>query len=236
MSILDIPIKSVPLPQTDCVISEQSDERFVDIYTYSDKTVKVSMQYAISGIDGAITTAYVRKSVADRLLQAKKLLPSGYTFEILDAWRPYDVQLALYNAYKRKILKDLTGTLSEDEIKKRVCEFVSYPDKSKKVSFVHSCGGAVDLTIVDGDGNRLDMGSDFDEFTKRSYTDYYEKVGMDERVRKNRRLLYHTMCSNGFTNYPAEWWHYDFGDSFWSFYTGKNAIYTSRFEVEEVIG
>jgi len=26
------------------------------------------------------------------------------------------------------------------------------------------------------------------------------------------------MTSAGFTNYPEEWWHFDFGNSFWRFY------------------
>lgn len=31
------------------------------------------------------------------------------------------------------------------------------------------------------------------------------------------------MIKAGFTNLPSEWWHYDYGDAFWSYYT-KNAV------------
>ncbi|MBQ2798274.1 MAG: hypothetical protein IJF09_02705, partial [Ruminiclostridium sp.] len=124
--------------------------------------------------------------------------------------------------------------LSKEELHKKTLEFVSYPDKSKKFSFVHSSGGAVDITIIDNNGKRFDMGSEFDEFTDRSYTDWYEKNDVNDTIRNNRRLLYNVLCSCGFTNYPSEWWHYDYGDIFWSYYTGQDAIYSSAFELSEV--
>ena len=29
----------------------------------------------------------------------------------------------------------------------------------------------------------------------------------------------------GFTNLPSEWWHFDYGDKFWAYFTGNTAIY-----------
>ena len=233
-SFLEDPIDSACLPEMNPSFFEESDECFVDIYAFSDRSIKVCMQYAKDKLDSAIGIAYVRKSVAEKLLAAKKLLPEGYSFEILDAWRPYGVQLSLYNAYLAQIRKNMPPDITDAELQKKVCEFVSYPDKRKKISYVHSSGGAVDLTIVDADGNRLDMGSAFDEFSPKSYTMWFENNASDLTVRNNRRLLYNALCSCGFTNYPAEWWHYDFGDAFWSFYTEKKAIYTSKFELKEL--
>ncbi len=33
------------------------------------------------------------------------------------------------------------------------------------------------------------------------------------------------MIEKGFTNYPMEWWHYDYGNQFWAKIKGVNAIY-----------
>lgn len=30
------------------------------------------------------------------------------------------------------------------------------------------------------------------------------------------------MTSVGFTNYPSEWWHYDYGDLFWAAEAGAD--------------
>lgn len=229
------PIISQRLPDTRSVTLDEKNEPFVDISVFSEGKIKVNMQYAKAKLCGAVNAAYVRKSVADMLLKAQSLLPEGYALEILDAWRPYEVQLSLFNAYKDDLVKgnpDLLK-LSEKELIKRVCEFVSYPDKSKKVSFVHSSGGAVDLTILDEYGERLDMGTEFDDFTDKAYTSWFEENGGDEKIIKNRRLLHNVMTSVGFTNYPAEWWHYDYGDVFWAFYSGKDVIFASEYEVEK---
>ncbi|MBQ8931146.1 MAG: M15 family metallopeptidase [Ruminiclostridium sp.] len=231
---LEKPIPFSDLPDTSVIGYNEKAEGFVDINEYSDGRIKVSMQYFEAGLNGSINKALVRKGVADRLLKALKLLPEGYTFEILDAWRPYDVQLSLFNGYYNQIKEANPDILSKEELHKKTLEFVSYPDKSKKFSFVHSSGGAVDITIIDNNGNRLDMGSEFDEFTDRSYTDWYEKNDINGEIRNNRRLLYSVLCSCGFTNYPSEWWHYDYGDIFWSYYTGQDAIYSSAFELSEV--
>lgn len=230
-----IPITQRNLPSLDNLILNETDEAFVDIFRFSKGLIKVNMQYAKTGIPSAISTAYVRESVAKKLLEALKLLPENYTFEILDAWRPYEVQLSLFNSYRDRIISNLPVTATEEEITKRVCEFVSYPDKSKKFSYVHASGGAIDIRILDKTGKPLDMGTQFDDFSEKSYTAWYENNSADKTVKENRRLLHNTLCECGFTNYPAEWWHYDFGDSFWSFYTQNEVFYSSKYEETDVL-
>lgn len=64
------------------------------------------------------------------------------------------------------------------------------------------------------------MGTSFDDFNEKSNTRYYEqlidagKKLSDEEliVSNNRRLLFHIMNRVGFTSYPEEWWHYDYGN------------------------
>ena len=231
--LLNTPVPERELPQRVERLSEEHREAFVDICAYSGGAIRVNMQYVKKGITGAIPAAYVRETVAKKLLEAKKLLPPGYTFEILDAWRPYEVQLALFNEYRDR-LAARHPEASLEALDRMACEFVSYPDKSKQVSFVHSSGGAVDLRILNTEGLPLDMGSDFDAFTEKSYTVWYEKEGSDPAIRDNRRLLYNVLTACGFTNYPAEWWHYDFGDVFWAYYTGRAVLYCSEYDRREV--
>ena len=74
------------------------------------------------------------------------------------------------------------------------------------------------------------MGTAFDAFTPLAATAALE--GEDCPVAANRRLLYTAMTAVGFTNYPEEWWHYDYGDLFWAAMTGKDALYASIYDVK----
>ena len=73
----------------------------------------------------------------------------------------------------------------------------------------------MDLTLC-RDGAPLDMGTAFDEFAPIAYADAFEKPGMDEAVRQNRRLLHNVMCDVGFTFYESEWWHFNYGNESWA--------------------
>ena len=117
--------------------------------------------------------------------------------------------------------KDLNETEKEEMMKK----YVSKPSNDTMYPSVHNTGGAIDLTIVDSTGKELDMGVEFDEFTEKSFSDYYEINNISDEIRNNRRLLYNAMISAGFTNLPSEIWHYDFGDRFWAYYTNNTHVY-----------
>ena len=209
------------------------DEAFVDIAEYSNGKILTEMKYLDMGRRGAIDKAYVRLSVAKRLMRAAELLPSGYCLKIYDTWRPFSVQKDIYDEYYSYLLhKEENVDLSEAELHALTRKFVSYPSTEKEISYVHSSGGAVDLTIAHKDGKELNMGCDFDEFTTGAATDAYENT--DGEIRDNRRLLYTVMTEAGFTNYNEEWWHYDYGDAFWAARTGNDAMYRSVFTEEEV--
>ena len=209
------------------------DEPFVDVYEYSDGRIAVDMEYLKRGYDGAIDTAYLRLEVARRLLAAAELLPEGYRLKIYDAWRPYEVQAALYYEYYGKLLNMPENEgLSEEELHKMARTFVSFPDRSVEFAFVHSSGGAVDLTVIDGKGEEIDMGTGFDDFTELAATRALE--GVDHPARENRRMLYHAMCGAGFTNYSPEWWHYDLGDKFHARASGDAVKYASVYSVSEM--
>ena len=227
-------IEKLEMPNTDKNCFAEEKASFVDVAIYTQGKVLVDMQYAKQGRAGAITVAYLRKEAADRLLHAATFLPKGYAFKIFDAWRPYAVQKSLYDEYFEKV-KAETPTLTEEEWHAKAKTFVSFPDKSKKFAYVHSSGGAVDLTVVDERGRELDMGTGFDDFSPLAATCALEEREWDNEAKENRRILYHAMTKAGFTNYPAEWWHYDYGDIFWGAMTGKAVKYPSVYTKEEMI-
>ena len=219
------------MPNTEHLTYAEENEPFVDIAEFSNGKILVDMQYAKANRTGAVTKAYVRKTVAEMLMRALSYLPKGYSFKIFDAWRPYAVQKSLYDEYFEGLKRE-NPTLMEAELHQKAKTFVSFPDKSKRFSFVHSAGGAVDLTVTDEKGFDLDMGTPFDDFSPLSFADALEKT--EGKARENRRLLYFAMTAVGFTNYPAEWWHYDFGDIFWGAMTGKPVKYPSVYTTEEM--
>lgn len=209
----------------------------------SNEYVEVEMQYPILGMRNAEAQCFVREEVYERLMRAAKTLPQGMKFKILDAWRPFALQKELFEVYSARIIRDFRLQDCEEEernavIRKYVCD----PIFDRDIPPVHTTGGAVDLTLIGADGVELDMGTGFDAFTEKTHTAYFERLGDDclngnaRMIRENRRLLYHTMTSAGFVNYPSEWWHFDYGDRFWGFYEKKSALYRGVFTKEEIYG
>lgn len=219
------PIPNNSLPDTSATHIAPVDDPLVCISDTLSHIMEFQPAYFHQGISGASRHVYVRETVSNMLLTAAKFLPAGYKFKIYDAWRPAAVQKSLFENYYHMLCQDPGNSQkSTDELIAMTKQFVSFPSADPNAPFAHSTGGAIDLTIVSPDGTELDMGTDFDDFTDTAYTAYFEDHPNLE-VRKNRRLLYNAMLSAGFTNYPAEWWHYDFGDQFWAATTGKASIY-----------
>lgn len=220
---LSKPIPNSVLPDTSNVKIVPIDDPLIRICdTFSDLIVS-QPKYFQRGIPGATKQIYLRKTVADMLVCAARALPAGHKLKIFDAWRPIAVQKALFEEYYCR-LRSAFADKSEDELTQMTSLFVSYPSENQDHPFVHATGGAVDLTIVDSAGKELDMGTDFDDYSDAAHTAYFENTP-HHTIRDNRRLLYNAMLSAGFTNYPSEWWHYDFGDCFWAAAKNKDSIY-----------
>jgi len=156
-----------------------------------------------------------RKSLGKALIKAKKFLPKAWNFKIWDCQRPRQVnELMIKNFWKR--IKYAHPKLSSKEIKKLVVRFGgSVPSpKIETEIWIHRNGGAVDLTIINKQGEELYMGTDFDNLTKKAAIDYFEKKKnlsiLEREARKNRRILVRAMKKAGFGGYKYEWWHWWF--------------------------
>jgi D-alanyl-D-alanine dipeptidase len=208
------------------------DARFIDspfVEVVSGDVFAVEMRYPVLGMKNSESQCFVRREVYDRLVKAAQYLPNGFRLKVWDAWRPFALQEELFYRYSDDVIKEFgLEDCTDDQKQSVIKKFVSEPIEDRDVPPVHTTGGAVDVTIVDSDGRELEMGTKFDAFSDRTYTAYFEN-GENKLVRDNRRLLYSAMTKAGFTNLPSEWWHFDYGDRFWAYYSGEPAIYRGVF-------
>lgn len=211
------------------VITRETNEELVDISEYKSSRIILDFAYHRIGVPYSINKCLMRKRVAEKLIKASAELPNGLCFKIFDAWRPFEVQQSLFSQYRQKV-KHQNPLMEDEEIDFLTQKFVSKPQKEYENSPVHSTGGAIDLTLTTSDGTELRMGTEFDDFSLKAYTAYYEDEKNGEvEIRNNRRILYNAMIAEGFTNLPTEWWHFDYGDKFWAYYTDNIAFYSGIF-------
>ena len=107
--------------------------------------------------------------------------------KIFDAYRPVFVQEKLWDYYPDP-------------------NFIVPPSKGSP----HSRGVAVDITLTDLGGEQLDMGTDFDEFSKLSY---HGSLDISEKAYRNRMILLGSMTDAGWDFFRNEWWHYQLFNS-----------------------
>jgi D-alanyl-D-alanine dipeptidase len=69
---------------------------------------------------------------------------------------------------------------------------------------------AVDLTLVDEQGQNLDMGTAFDAMVEQSH---HFHPSLTPVVHRNRFLLLGIMTQAGFQSLDEEWWHYQLPDA-----------------------
>lgn len=176
----------------------------------------------------------LRKSVIEKLREAKKNLNKipgceAWQLKIWDGFRTLETQALLYADYMAKLTKE-HPEWTELQLVQAVEIFVSPASQNPAMPAPHNTGAAVDLTLVDEFGGEIDMGTEFDEFTDRSHTDYFIDAKYEESrgFNKNRRLLLTVMQKAGFVNYGDEWWHFSYGDQAWARQNGlAEAIYAS---------
>ena len=121
---------------------------------------------------------------ADAALRRAVSLASkmGLRLKVLDAFRPQQAQEALW------AIAPLPGYIADPVIGSN-----------------HTRGVAIDLTLVDGEGRELDMGTPVDTMTEASH---HFHSAHPASVQLNRARLLAVMLEAGFVHYSHEWWHY----------------------------
>jgi D-alanyl-D-alanine dipeptidase len=131
--------------------------------------------------------AYLHPVAAEHLARAVTIAAAiGLRLKIFDAFRPAEAQWVMWNH-------------TPDP------NFLADPRRGSP----HSRGVAIDLTLVDGQGSELDMGTGFDSFTPLSH---HGVTSISAEAQRNRLLLLGVMTSAGWDFYRNEWWHYQLFD------------------------
>lgn len=166
--------------------------------------------------DGAY--AYLRLGLVERLQAAQGLLPDGYQIQLVEGYRPYALQEQYFNGY-RNHLQTVKPELSDAESEQLASRYVCPPAVAPHVS-----GAAIDLTLVEGEGNRLDMGTPINATPEDSAgACYFAADNISSQARHHRRILADALEGAGLVNYPTEWWHWSYGDRYWAFLTDRSA-------------
>ena len=167
--------------------------------------------------------ALVRRGVLARLNQARSLLPQGLVLKVHDAYRPLEAQRAAWERSVREIRTQFPEAPGK-EIVRLAGMRVANPSEGGFGG--HQTGGAVDVTLADEAGRELDMGGRVAEYSATTRT---RNRLLSGAARENRAVLLRAMAGAGFVNYPAEWWHYCFGDRMWAAYgRHPHALYGFR--------
>lgn len=190
---------------------------------------KLGAPYHLSAVDSPY---YLRQSVLERLLTAQLLLQDNYPnwkILIFDAYRPVEVQQFMVDYSFNQLLKERglnQHSLSAEQhqsILTEVYQFWASPSLDPTTPPPHSTGAALDITLVNETGKWLNMGSEIDEISPRSYPNYFEKSSdpTEQNYHQNRQILSKVMKTAGFQQHPNEWWHFSWGDQLWAWLTNQ---------------
>lgn len=164
------------------------DASFVRVKDYIPDIV-VELRYATTDNFTGIKIydfhdAYLRYGTVKKLaVVQEKLKQQGLGLKIWDAFRPTGAQYSLWNACPDPI-------------------YVANPENGFSA---HSRGNTLDITLVDENGNELEMPTDFDDFSGLADRDYSDCT-FD--AAQNAYMLELLMTECGFKGYVNEWWHY----------------------------
>ena len=170
------------------VNEEPKDEDLVLIKEYIP-SIRFDIRYATeNNFTGQViydsNDAYLRYGTVKKLKRVQEQLQEkGLCLLIYDAYRPTKAQEKLWE----------------------ICPDPNFVSDPKNGFSGHCRGGAIDITLMDSNGELLEMPSDFDEFTSLADRDYSDVSSV---AAENSQMLEDIMTKNGFSGYRKEWWHY----------------------------
>jgi D-alanyl-D-alanine dipeptidase len=128
----------------------------------------------------------VHQSTAPGLAAAAEALrAAGNVLVFWDCYRPHDVQVKMFDAVPNP-------------------NWVARPGPYARS---HEAARSVDVTMADSEGQLVDMGTDFDDFSPRALA--FSTAGVSPSAQANRARLREAMKAGGLAVYSGEWWHFD---------------------------
>ncbi len=177
---------------------------------------------------GNSTPYFLRETAAIKLQYAAQVLEDkhpGYKLLIYDGYRPLAVQQFMVDFTLAELAREAgfdPHLLSEEQrsnLLQKVFLLWARPNPDPLAPPPHSTGGAIDLSILDAQGDELDMGAPFDAMPPEGLPNYFANSSDQNSIRfhQNRQLLAEVMSAAGFVQLPWEWWHFSYGDQWWAF-------------------
>lgn len=206
----------------------------IPVLDNQEPVIDIKNQHTISigpspEIANNIDYTHMRKSVYEKLQAAQALLPKGLRFCLYEGYRSLALQKILFDARFEKV-KRTHPTWSESQIFDETTKLISpiiNKDGSDNVP-PHSTGAAVDVYLLNAQGERLDMGI----HPKDWMQDHDGSLSLTASTKislvaqQNRAIMNHALAAVGFVNYPTEYWHWSYGDRYWAYFMKKpHAIY-----------
>ena len=164
---------------------------FVEVLTVIPDAV-IDMRYATADNFAKqkvypVAVCKLRRAVATRLAKAAATL------------RKQKRRLLIWDCYRPTSVQEVFWKLVPDE------RYVANPKQGSR----HSRGAAVDLGLVDKDGNAVTLPTKFDDFSEAAH----RENALNGEQGAEARTLAAAMKAAGFVGMPTEWWHYDAPDA-----------------------
>lgn len=176
------PTPAPPVPDYDTI-------EWADIHLL-DESIVLDMRYATENnfVEEKMYECgrcFLRPEVAQKVVKVhRRLQTRGLGLKMFDCFRPRPIQWKLWEKVPDK-------------------RYVSDPRKGS----MHNRGAAVDLTIIDENGEQLDMGTTYDFFGPEAWSTYQD---LPDTVLANRQLLKSLLEAEGFAGIRTEWWHFSY--------------------------
>jgi D-alanyl-D-alanine dipeptidase len=170
----------------------------------------VDLRAACPNLEIKACPSFARESVAVMLNRAQTLLPSGLRLRVSTALRTMEQQSDGYWNHYRS-LGEKHPEWPRSILRREANRFWHPPDTAAVPG--HCTGGAVDVTLLNAEGEPLDMSSTTREGASAhpTFTRY-----LTPAARAHRDLLFRVMSAAGFSNCYDEWWHWSYGDAGWA--------------------
>jgi D-alanyl-D-alanine dipeptidase len=156
----------------------------------------------------------VRESLVEPLLAVgEAVVKRGYVLRVEDGYRPPARQArgacgdyALHSALKWARWELGGGEPTPELVFRRLAVWTATTPKFAN----HTSGSAVDVSLLDPDGSRADLGGIYPEM---SYLTPMTSPFVPADARRRRRMLRELFAEQGFVAYPWEFWHFSRGDA-----------------------
>lgn len=169
---------------------------------------------------------FVRSELLPMLRMAYRRLQvvrPGYTFWVCYGYRHPDVQKRYFED-RYEAHKSQASFLTEDELIELTHTQVAYPEVAG-----HPTGGAIDVTIIDDEGNELDMGTGIADYANPEKCFVFsDSLTIEQKA--NRQLLRFLMMNVGFAPFNGEWWHFSYGDREWAYFYGRKVSFYGQID------